>query len=460
MDSKTKAAELKGEPGSLLRFREIGEMNDEAKTKEQLIRELVALRQRIVGLQEEEAERKREEAGVRRHAKQLEALYTISQTVSRTLGLHELLSESLIRVLKVMDADAGGIYLLDLRGGELILKAHSGVSEAFVGSVGSIKLEQEGIKRGLKWQQPAFEPDTVFAEGTLRRVAVAMEGEGLRVQIAVPFGTESVPLGALVVASRRERQFSAEDISLLQAIGNEIALGIENAMLVEKTRELAITDELTGLYNRRHFYEVLEAETHRTRRHGNSFSLIMLDLDGLKGYNDRFGHVSGDAVLQSLAQTIKSTLRKSDTAFRYGGDEFTIILPETHANMSKMIVDRIRSKWLRILKAQCHLLDSPLGFSAGIAQFPEHAETADDLVFLADATLYRAKRQGGCNCTLVCDLQRLSPDARIAPMLDPVYAVAGAVDAKDPHTYGHSKRVAAISEMNRPSYWAIGKGIN
>jgi diguanylate cyclase (GGDEF)-like protein/PAS domain S-box-containing protein len=172
----------------------------------------------------------------------------------------------------------------------------------------------------------------------------------------------------------------------------------------ERYRALSAIDELTGLYNRRHFYEMLETEMHRTQRYGRAFSLAMLDLDGFKEYNDRFGHISGNSVLQSFAQTLKSSLRKPDIAFRYGGDEFTIILPATSADMAKETVDRIGSEWLQVAREQYPGAKTPLGFSAGIAQFPENAETADGLLNLADAALYHSKRQGGYKSTLVSEL--------------------------------------------------------
>ena len=226
----------------------------------------------------------------------------------------------------------------------------------------------------------------------------------------------------------------------------------ERKRMEEKLIELSITDDLTGLYNRRRFYEVLNAEINRTQRYSGSFSLAMLDLDGFKEYNDRFGHTSGDAVLKSFANALQSTLRKTDTAFRYGGDEFTIIMPATDANRVKQIIERVRSKWPPMLEAQFTSLETPLGFSAGITQFPEDAETADGLVFLADTALYHAKRRGGYRATLVFDLETPSVGALSVATRDNVYALASTVDARDPHTYGHSQAIAALSET-------IGKAI-
>ncbi len=213
-----------------------------------------------------------------------------------------------------------------------------------------------------------------------------------------------------------------------------------------RIKELSLVDDLTGLHNRRHFYQTLESEQHRTKRYGRSFSLAMLDLDGFKEYNDRFGHASGDGVLQSFAQTLKAALRKSDISFRYGGDEFTVILPATDTNRAKQIIERTRAKWLQTAEAQYPAVEPPIGFSAGIAQFPEDAETGDGLVFLADSALYFAKREGGYRAVLVSDLSTIPPDVLSTATLDQVYALAATVDARDPFTYGHSGRVAEITQ--------------
>ncbi|MCK5654342.1 MAG: diguanylate cyclase, partial [Dehalococcoidia bacterium] len=397
-------------------------------------------------------ERKRAEEERLRSAKRVEALHAIAQAVSRSLDMDEMLKHALDRVCEVMDADIGGIMLFDSQAGELILKAHSGMSEDLIGLLGLTKLEEEEIKRAIEHKEPVLELDKVFSEANTARIAAAMEKERLQAYITVPLWSRGVPLGSLVVADHRERQFSAEEIDLLKAIGNEIAVGIENAILLERTRELSITDELTGLYNRRHFYETLESEVQRTLRYGRSFSLAMLDLDGFKEYNDRFGHASGDGVLQSFAQTLKASLRKSDISFRYGGDEFTVILPATDTNRAKQIIDRTRAKWLQTIESQYPAVETPLGFSAGIAQFPEDAETGDGLVFLADSALYFAKREGGYRAVLVSDLSTIPPDVLTTATLDQVYALAATVDARDPFTYGHSGRVADITQR-------IGKDI-
>jgi diguanylate cyclase (GGDEF)-like protein/putative nucleotidyltransferase with HDIG domain len=257
--------------------------------------------------------------------------------------------------------------------------------------------------------------------------------------------------GVIVTFSTAERTFSNEDLELLSAIANEISIGINNIMLLEKTREMSMTDELTGLYNRRYFFEMLDVEINRAGRTENPFSLVMLDLDGFKEYNDKYGHSNGDAVLETFSKILKSSIRKSDMAFRYGGDEFALILPSADAEKAKQIVQRARAKWQKATLAQSRVFGGHVGFSTGIAEYPENAESADGLIFLADAALYQAKKNG-YEDKIVSELRTLSTDIMDVATQDQVYALAATVDARDPYTYGHSQRVAEIAML-------IGKAV-
>jgi len=389
-------------------------------------------------------ERKRAEDEVLRHSKRVEALYAISLVVSQTLDLDDMLHGVLKKVLEVTELEGGYIHFFAREKGGLVLKAHRGVSEQYVAAVRRIEVEEEAVQR---WLEPGSGLRDVLPQPASKVIAGAAQREGVKSFVEVPLRSKSGLQGAMTVVGHAPRCFSLEELDLLRAIAGEIAVGIENARLLEQTRELSITDELTKLYNRRHFYEVLQLEIDRTQRYGRPFTLAMLDLDGFKEYNDRFGHSNGDGVLKSLAVTLRSSLRKSDIAFRYGGDEFIIVLPATDAARARRIVDRIRSEWLQAPKAESAILESPLGFSAGIAQFPDDAETGDGLILLADAALYRSKRGGGYKCTLVSDLGVLPMDFSEGATLEQVYALAAAVDGKDQFTYGHSKRVADMAEL-------------
>jgi len=406
----------------------------------------------VLGTLMDITERKQAEEEIRRYTKRVEALHAVGQAVSQTSDVQELLDSALGKVVGLMSADTGCVFLVDVSKKALVLKAHAGVPAEALSEVSTTELTDEELQRMLEWRELDVAPWEVIGEAKLSPFRQAMEREQGSSLTSVPLLVRGRLLGMLCVGSRAPRDYTPDDMGLLRAIGNEVAVGIDNAMLLERTRELSITDELTGLYNRRHLYGVLESETYRSQRYGTPFCMVILDLDGFKEYNDKFGHTVGDTVLKAFAMTLKLTLRESDPAFRYGGDEFAIILPSTDSDIAKKVVDRIRAEWPRVTKNQHALQKSPVGFSAGIVQFPKDAETGDGLIFLADTALFRSKREGGNKSTVVSELGSLSADVLDTATLDQVYALAATVDARDPYTYGHSKRVGGIAEM-------IGKAI-
>ncbi len=220
----------------------------------------------------------------------------------------------------------------------------------------------------------------------------------------------------------------------------------ERKIMEEALRTQSITDDLTGLFNRRHYYKVLDQEIALTYRNEGYLSLVVVDLDGFKEYNDRVGHINGDRLLKVFAQVLKSALRKRDIVFRYAGDEFVVMMPSTKAENARGVVERAQKKWKQTMEVEFPDLENKVTFSTGIAQFPQNGETADTLMFLADSALFLSKRKGGSASTLVSELDSPSMEALGEARMEQVYALAATVDAKDPYTYGHSKRVAALAE--------------
>lgn len=155
-----------------------------------------------------------------------------------------------------------------------------------------------------------------------------------------------------------------------------------------KLTQEAITDELTGLYNHRHFYRVLQSEVNRATRYRRHLSLIMLDIDRFKHYNDQWGHLAGDEALRELAEVLRKNARDVDVVARYGGEEFTIILPETSLEQAGIQAERVRSAVER------YPFQGRLTVSLGVATFVEGMEKAEELVQEADRALYRAKAGG------------------------------------------------------------------
>ncbi len=165
----------------------------------------------------------------------------------------------------------------------------------------------------------------------------------------------------------------------------------------KKLRRLSITDALTGLYNQRHFYSTLSKEIGRALRYQRSLSLICFDLDHFKDCNDQLGHLEGDNILRIVGKLLLDIVRKSDTAYRYGGDEFFVLLPEAELQNAKQTCEKIRTSFNAHWPYDVAYKDidlKPVTLSAGVAQLEEN-ETAETLIKRADFAMYEAKRQGG-----------------------------------------------------------------
>jgi diguanylate cyclase (GGDEF)-like protein len=158
--------------------------------------------------------------------------------------------------------------------------------------------------------------------------------------------------------------------------------------LENKLKQLTVTDDLTGIYNQRHFLEQLRREMERANRRNQRFSLCLFDLDKFKVYNDTYGHVAGDQILRSVGMLVSKAIRaRIDSAFRYGGDEFVLLLPETRLSEATILVDRLR-------KAIRKKFENQISISAGIAEYVQ-GMGQEEFIESADRLMYLAKRKGG-----------------------------------------------------------------
>jgi diguanylate cyclase (GGDEF)-like protein/PAS domain S-box-containing protein len=213
--------------------------------------------------------------------------------------------------------------------------------------------------------------------------------------LCVPMMAQGEALGILhlqKVSSDEEGQMYAAG-QLAATVAEGIALALANMKLRETLLGQAIRDPLTGLFNRRYMMETLERELSRTQRHGVSLSVIMIDLDQFKKFNDTFGHDMGDKLLTTFGDFIRTIIRKEDIACRWGGEEFFLILPGVSLNTALEKAEEIRSgtRQLQVLNGQPHL---PVTISLGIAVYPEHGSTTNELIVAADKAMYRAKKRG------------------------------------------------------------------
>lgn len=191
--------------------------------------------------------------------------------------------------------------------------------------------------------------------------------------------------------------FSFSDIKMLTLVSGHVALAIANARLYTKTRELSVRDELTQLYNRRHFQQMLHMEWKRAVRFFRDLSLVMVDVDHFKAYNDTYGHPQGDFVLKEIAKIMQRNLREVDTVARFGGEEFVLLLPDTDKHGAIAVAEKVR----RLVEQHRFTTEDRkftklITISCGISSYPDDVSEMDDLIDHADIALYRAK-EGGRN---------------------------------------------------------------
>lgn len=179
----------------------------------------------------------------------------------------------------------------------------------------------------------------------------------------------------------------------LNRVIKERQLNKERVQMLSKLEKLAITDGLTKLYNLRHFYNQLEVEIGRSNRYGHSLALLLLDIDHFKAYNDTYGHLEGDKVLIKLGQIIKSCLRTMDSGYRYGGEEFTIILPETTGEEANNVAQRIKT----VVESENFLPEpgkiNTITISIGVTEYSKD-EQLSEFILRADKAMYKSKAKG------------------------------------------------------------------
>jgi len=341
---------------------------------------------------------------------------------------------------KVVSVDWASIAVID--GDELYFMALSS-------TVGSAWQTEERIPLKGTATEWVYQEKRSLYEADLKRHHRFWTGEyhlqqGSRSIVYLPLTITDHCIGSLIVASHKPNAYSRSQIKLLERVALQIAAPIENAQLYIRVEQKSRIDELTGLFNRRHFEERLKEEISRHSRYGNEFSIFMLDLDNFKSYNDVYGHPAGDIILNQLGKIIKSSVRNADQAFRYGGDEFVAILPETTREDAWGVAERVREQIAEEMERQTIAITS----SIGLASYPSDGVMADELVDVADTTLYYAKRTGGNRSYLSSKILPKPPDNGRIPEIDTrrdtlsaVYALVSAVEARDAYTYGHSKKV-------------------
>ncbi len=262
------------------------------------------------------------------------------------------------------------------------------------GRISSASFEKEDSLSGkvIRTGLPLFIPDLLKDKDQDHYIHFG-EDAHVRSIVAVPMQLRGKVIGMISAQSYSPEAYSFEDLTMLEMLASYAAVALDNAHLFEHIQQLATTDPVTNLFNRRHFFNLGRLEFVRAARFKRRLSVIMLDVDHFKMVNDRFGHGTGDQVLLNLAQLIRSELREVDIVGRYGGEEFTVILPETDLSAAVGIARRLSQKIKKAFQASDSAFPR-ITVSMGIADNSFAVDGFPALVQLADDAMYQAKRRG------------------------------------------------------------------
>lgn len=323
-----------------------------------------------------------------------ETLYKLSQIISANIRSEEIypaihqataeLMETEFFCISLVNENQGTIddvYIADRE--EPIELSSRPISQGLFGKV---------LKEGKSVLYNTFDESMIAATGAILTGNLEEEEISQSVLI-VPLKIGSKLIGVLSAQSYQPYAYSESDLEMLELLGANAAIALENARLFAEVQELAITDPVTGLFNRRRFLELAEQEFNRSIRYQRNLSAIMLDIDNFKVVNDTFGHTIGDQVLIELAKVCQSGVRQVDILARYGGEEFIVLLPETNAQEAEMIAERLRanteSNSFTTSAGPLHIT-----ISLGVAEMEKSCESLSELVDRADFAQYASKDAG------------------------------------------------------------------
>ena len=328
----------------------------------------------------------------------LMTLQQASKVLSSTLNLEELINISIDMFLETVWANKGVLMLVSEGSSDLEVMAFKGMTEE--------QIEELKKDPAESWVMTAIEKERkpIFAKelsGKSYQSYTAINKE-LPFAVYVPMIKENELYGIVKVGPKINGEaFTDNDLEFFETLASQAVIAFENARLYS----LAITDSITKLYVHRYFQLRLEEEVARSKRYNSTISLLMCDIDHFKNVNDTFGHQQGDCILREVSRIIRKNVRNTDIACRYGGEEFSIILPETTQSDARIVAERIRRDVAKCDFPSIIPEQPPVhcSISIGVAGFPLNADNKDQLIQKADAALYKAK-DGGRNKVIVCGI--------------------------------------------------------
>src|SRR5437868_14518813 len=330
-----------------------------------------------------------ETAADRRHIPELNVFHDVAKALTSTLNLDSVLQTIMEKMAEYFKPDTWSLLMVDEVTDELYFAI--AVGDAAESLKVLLLRVCEGISGWVaKHGESLIVPD-VYTDPRFAKRIDEMTKWQTRSVVCVPLRAKHRTLGVIQLINCVLDNFGDTEMFFLQALCDYAAIAIDNARAVEKIQELTITDDCTGLYNARHLYKTLESEVYRSARFGHEFSVIFIDLDHFKHVNDTHGHLVGSKLLAEIGYFIKSQLRLIDFAFRYGGDEFVILLPQTSKEAALIVARRL----LEVMRLSEFMAAEGLKLnvrcSMGLATYPEDAKSAHEIIRQADEMMYSVK---------------------------------------------------------------------
>ncbi len=385
----------------------------------------------VIALKDIRRVRARDEE-LKQQIQHLESLQGVIDAISGLSNIAEIYRCALLEVANSINFDIGMIHSIDHTNDMLVLRTIHERSEEVESIEQLLNLKdtaslpkteadldtdeynpEEADKFKPSFDDAEYPPIPVSFCNNLHNevpnIALGMPGQdicqvlsgvrGIQSQLCVPIRTQDYSYGVMHLGSFRPYAFGGSDFNLAVGISKQIAVAAERARLFEEVGQLARTDPMTGLYNKREFWERIENEMRRAERQRRPLTLMMIDLDRLKWFNDFYGHAQGDVLLSKMGKLIRDNCRATDVPFRYGGDELCILLADTTPEEARTVAERIRASAREVQLVQPSD-DQVIGaqaivtMSIGIASFPADGYQAHQLFERADAAMFRAKETG------------------------------------------------------------------
>ncbi|MFQ5770099.1 MAG: diguanylate cyclase [bacterium] len=333
---------------------------------------------------------------LQRRFKQIDTLYSITSSLGVIHDLEELLKFTKNTFQNLIEIDQYAFMLLDAESHHLSIKSSFGLPEEWC-KTNNFFQEGSLFKKAIQSQKSIYIQNTLELDSPVTLPPAKDPHPGSFLCFPLICEKNKV-LGVLNLYRQGIRSFNPEEIEIITEITEQFAFSLNKILLYEHTKELSITDELTGFFNRRYFNQRYEREIQRAKRYNRSLSLIMLDIDHFKVYNDLNGHIMGDDVLKKVAHTLDNILRKTDFFARFGGEEFIIMLPEISKEQACKVANKLRQKIEKTDFANEEMQpNKQITISLGLAVYPDDSMVPKELIQYADQALYTAKSLGR-NC--------------------------------------------------------------